>query len=134
MEKNCRCGTSCAFIGTAISLIAGIIIGLLFFFAVIPFVATPLIVTLIVGAVALFAIAAAFLFVRDYSVKQCLCRLRGILFTGAVGTFLASLFAILASVTTGAVFGAIVVGVIGFFLILLISAIICLAICAADCE
>lgn len=133
-NNQCTCSTSCAFIGTAVSLIAGIVVGLLFFFGVIPFVATPLIVTLIVGAVAFAGIAAAFLFARDCRVKECLCRLRGVLFVGSAGTFLASLLAQLVTLTIGSVFAAILIGLIAFFLILLISAIICLAACAADCE
>ena len=52
MNNRCTCGTSCAFLSTAISIIAGIVIGLLFYFGAIPFIATPLIVTLVVGAAA----------------------------------------------------------------------------------
>ena len=134
MNNRCNCGTSCAFLGIGVSVIAGIVAGLLFFFGVIPFIATPLIVTLVVGAAAFALISAVFLFVRDCAVKACLCRFRTALFTGAVGTFLASLLAQLITVTIGSVFGAVLIGLITFFLILLISSIICLADCAADCE
>ena len=134
MNNRCTCGTSCAFLSTAISIIAGIVIGLLFYFGAIPFIATPLIVTLVVGAAAFAGIAAAFLFARDCTVKQCLCRLRTALFAGATGTFLLSLLAQLVTVTIGTVFGAILIGLIAFLLILLIGAIICLTACVGECD
>ncbi len=133
-NKCCDCGNSCAFAGTALALIAGIVIGLLFFFGVIPFVATPLLVTLIFGGVLFIGIAAAFLFSPNYGITQCLCRYRGILFAGSAGTFLASLLAQLVTLTIGSILPAILVGLIAFFLVLLIAAIICLARCAGDCE
>lgn len=133
-ENRCSCSASCAFIGTAIAIVTGIIVGLLFFFGVLESITLGLIATLIAGAGAFAAISAAFLFARNGEKKRCLCRLRGILFTGAVGTFLTSLFALLVDVGIFSIISAIIIGLVAFFLILLISAIICLALCVADCD
>ncbi len=134
MNNGCNCDASCKFIGFAIALVTGVIAGLLFYFDVFSSVERALEVTLVIGAAAFSLISAAFLFTRECRLKRCLCRYRGILLGGALGTFFASFVSILTAVTTFSVVSAIFVGLTAFFLIMLVAGLICLTACTGECD
>lgn len=134
MNNKCICTVSCKLIGVISALFAGVVLGALYFFGILTAIIIPLQAVLAFGIIAFFGISAVSLLKQKCNLTNCLCRLRGILFTGAVGTILSSLIALLVSLTPGAILSAIVIGLVGFFLVLLIAAIICLVSCTADCD
>lgn len=134
MNNSCNCGTSCEFIGFAVALVTGVIAGLLFYFDVFSSVQMALAVILVIGAASFTLISTAFLFARDCRLKKCLCRYRGALIGGALGTFFASFVSIVTAVAAFNVVSAVFVGLTAFFLILLITGLICLTDCAGECD
>lgn len=134
MNNKCICSVSCSFIGVIAALAAGVAIGALYFFGVLTAITFPLQAVLTFAGIAFFGISAVSVLSGKCTLAQCFCRLKGILFTGAVGTILSALIALLVSLTPGAILSAIVIGLVAFFLVLLISAIICFVTCTADCD
>lgn len=134
MNNKCICSVSCTLIGIISALFAGVALGALYFFGVLTAIVLPLQAVLVFGIIAFFGISAISVISEKCGFLNCLCRLRGILYTGAVGTILSALIALLVSLTPGAILSALVVGLVGFFLVLLIAAIICLVSCTADCD
>ena len=131
---KCNCSNSCNIIGTAIALIFGIVTGILFYFGVFSAVVVPLTTILAFGFVTIIATAATALLLRGCESDGCLCRFKGTLLTGAIGTFISALVALAVSLTTGSVVFAIVIGLVGFFLALLLASIVCLVNCVTDCK
>lgn len=134
MNNRCICTVSCTLIGVISALFAGVVLGALYFFGILTALIIPLEAVLAFGIIAFFGISAISLVSEKCYLKNCICRLRGIIYTGAVGTILSSIIALLVSLTPGAILSAIVIGLVGFFLVLLIAAIICLVSCTADCD
>ena len=133
---KCFSKMSCTALSVLISLVAGVV----------AFVLT------ITGAVGIFTpfvwigfgIAVAFLFITflvaaftdecDKKERGCICRTLSTLQFGALGAILTAL--VLLGVDFGgiSVIGAIVYGALFFFFVLLITSLICLARCYADCR
>lgn len=134
MNNRCICTVSCALVGVILALFAGAVLGALYFFGVLSAIALPIQAVLLFGIIAFFGISAISLVSGKCRFTNCLCKLRSILFTGSVGTILSALIALLVSLTPGAILSAIVIGIVAFFLVLLIAGIICLVSCVADCE
>lgn len=134
--NSCRCNGSdfCKIIGITAALIFGIAVGLLYFFGVFTAIAIPLTTILAFGFVGIAGVTAISLFAKGREITGCLCRLKGTLLSGAIGTFILSLAALAVSLTTGSVLSAVVIGVVGFFLALLIAGLVCLVSCAANCD
>lgn len=134
--NNCKCNCSilCSVIGTAIALVFGTAVGFLFYFGVFSAIVIPLTTILAFGFVSIIGTATTALLNRSCEIEGCLCRLKGMLLSGATGTFISSLAALAVSLTTGSVLSAIVIGLVGFFLALLIAGVVCLVNCVTDCD
>ncbi len=120
-------------LATVISIFLGVIIGVLFFFALIPtiipaiWIAFGLSILTLIGLVTLSSADIE----RG---NQCMCIYGKCLLAGIFGSLITSIIALVITLTVGAVFGAIVIAIWGFFFTLLLIALIMLVKCLIEAN
>lgn len=129
-DFNCVCKTNCG----GISLIAGIIIGIITAFLSITGYITVTDTFLWVSfGIAVVYLLAAFI-VSSVNNKSCNCPLLPLFFTGTFGTILTSVILLAITFADASVTGAIVKGALLLFLSLTLMVSGCLAKCNSGCD
>lgn len=113
-----------------IGAIAGVIIGLLFFFALIPGIITAIIVGLIFAAISLILITVIAAF-AEKNAEKCVCKDGKCIVIGSIGTIVLGIVALAITLTTGSVGVAILIGLLGAFLVGTIISLLFLGLCLA---
>ena len=130
LTGNCGCKCRC----TAAVLILAAIFGVLAAFLQVTGVIT---VTAIFAVVA-FGIAVAYLGIIALTQRQaradCVCTALNALLAGALGTILTALVLLATGIAAASVIGAILVGVLAFFFVLMIASTVCFIRCNTDCA
>ena len=135
--ENCGCKksglTTCEFIGVILSLIAGVEVGILFSFGLIPitlnFITIAIIMSVIALAILLGSLFTANIIKGNNAFYKCTCRFAKLLLAGSIGTFLATTISAIIGVTVTTIVATIFVALSAFFFVLMITALICLISC-----
>lgn len=122
---NRMCGCLIAFIT---SVVLGIIIGALYFTAVISAITTALWISLGIAGVALVLFTLILLFARREA-ETCIISNGPCLVTGIIGTIVSLLIAFTVTLATGTVVSAVIVGFVAFFVFLTILSLLQLLLC-----
>lgn len=125
------------FIIIALSVIAGIIAGVLFFFLPVVFIKIVIAIGLALAILFLVLISIKTLLLPSYNTdveKNCLCINYNILLFGITATIIISLIAIASILTIFNIFAAIIVGIWVFAFILMLGAFINLLLCIKNKE
>ena len=138
--ENCGCRknglTVCAFVGIILSLIAGVAVGILFSFGLIPitlnFITIALIMSVISLAVLIFSLYTANLAKGNNAFYRCICKFAKLLLAGSIGTFLATTISAIIGVTVITIVATIFVALSAFFFVLMITALIWLILCIIE--
>ena len=132
---NCNCKTGCTALGFVASLVAGIaalvltITGTITVLPVFVWVAFGI----AVGALLITFLVAAFTGNCEKRERGCICRALSTLQFGALGTILTAFLLLVVDFGAIATIGAIVFGVFVFSFVLVITSLICLTRCYANC-
>ena len=125
-NKNCDC-VSAVILGA----IAGVIIGLLFFFAVIATLATAVWISFGIAAVSLIVLTAVAAFGKP-NVSKCICKFGSCLLIGSIGTILTVLIGSVVTLATGSVIAAIWIGIGAFFSAITVFSFVSFILCLID--
>lgn len=128
---SCNCECDCTGAATVTSIIAGIILGILYYFG---FIATGVIfwAYFAFGLLAvLFAPIYGFLSKR-YSDNSCYCRYRNILNISAIGTIISAVVGLITVSVASTITVTIVIAIATFFAVLLIGSLVCLTKCICE--
>ncbi len=135
MSQNyCDCKCGCVTISAIASFIIGIITAALTFTATITI--TPAFLWVALG-IAVFYLAAVLLssaLIRSVGSKGCVCSSVPALLTGILGTALSSVILLGVGFAATSVLGAIIAGVLLFFLSLTLATTACLVKCISGCS
>lgn len=129
------CNSNNCLAAIIIGVIAGVIIGLLFFFALIPGIITAIIVALIFAAISLILITIIAAFVEKDK-EKCVCKDGKCIVIGSLGTIVLGIIALAITLTTGSVGVAILIGLLGAFLVETLISVLFLGLCLvkANCK
>lgn len=126
---NGGCNT-CRMVGIFASVLLAIAVGILSFFGFFAFPEIGLYTALILGLLAAGGVIVGMSIRRgEGALSCCLCTNASQILTGAVGAFLFALTSLVIGTEIGAVIGAILAGLTALFFLLLISGLICFAVC-----
>jgi hypothetical protein len=130
-KDDCGGFSPCISIALPVSLLAGILVAILFAFELIPGITTATWIVFGLGVLALIFVLLALVRIdgRDTVFLKSLKRLLPCLLAGIFGTILSSLAALSIVLTPSAIFSIILVGLVAFFFSLLISSLILLIKC-----
>lgn len=133
-QNHCDCKCSCVTISAIASFIIGIIAAALTFTATITVTPAFLWVALGIAVVYLATVLLSSALIRSAGIRGCLCRTIPALLTGILGTALASLILLGVGFAATSVLGAIIAGVLLFFLSLTLTTTACLVKCIFGCS
>lgn len=130
----CNCRSNCVGIAFAVSILIGVITGLLRFMAVITlapaFLWVALGTAIVYLAVTFIASASAYC----KSVKACICGALPALLTGIVGTIITASILLAVEFVATSILGAVITGLAVLFFTLIIASTVCVTKCAVDCD
>ena len=132
-DCSCNPGISCATAALIISVIVGVVAAFLQILGVITVGTAFLWVTLGIAVVYLAGLVAASALSRRTERPSCACGVLNTLLVGILGTVLLSLVLLAVGIVATSVLSAIGVGLLLFFLTLIITASTCYVRCEADC-
>ncbi len=124
-NRDCDC-----VLGVIISLFLGVIIGVLFYFSLIPTITPALWIAFGLAALALVLIVGISLF----GTPKCVCRNGKCLLAGIIGTLITTTISLAVTLTATSVIYAIIVGLTGFFFSLLIISFASLINCLVEAQ
>ena len=132
--SNCFCRFNCTLFAIIVSVIAGIVAALLNITAVIT--VTPAFLWVLFGiAVVYLAITLlASSFARGLGIRNCVCSILNVLFTGILGTILTAVILLGITFAATSILGAIFVGLLLGFFVLTIVTTTCLVKCILGCD
>ena len=136
-QNHCDCKFGCVAISAIASFIIGIIAAALTFTATITITPAFLWVAFGIAIVYLLATLVSSAFIRTAGIRGCVCSTLPALLTGILGTALSALVLLGVSFAATSVLGAIIAGVLVFFLSLTVTTTACLVKCTlgcADCD
>lgn len=122
------CNSNNCLASIIIGVIAGVIIGLLFFFALIPEIVTAIIVALIFASIALVLITIISA-ITEKGAEKCVCKEGRCIVIGSLGTIALGIIALAITLTTGSVGIAILVGLLGAFLVGTLTSVLFFELC-----
>ena len=129
MNCNSDCN-SCKIVGIFASVLLAIAVGALSYFGFLAFPEIALYAALVLGFLSgAGVIIGMSMRRREGAFNCCLCKNASEILLGAVGSVLMSLAAIVIGTGVGATVTALLIGLTAFFFFLLVSAIICFAVC-----
>lgn len=131
---NCGCNLSCKAIGILLSIVFGVLAGILFFFKALPCVTVSIWVALAIAVIVLIATIFAVFRSNSISDKVCLCRNISTLLVGVIGTIITAVVALALWLLPCSIFIATLIGLIAFFFVLTLSAVVCILLCLLDCN
>ena len=127
---NCCCRCKCPLVAVIVSLVIGVIAAFLQIVGVIT--VTPVFLYVALGAAGVFL---AVLLLGDGAARcGCGCTDINAVLIGILGTILLSAILLVVGITATSVVSAILVGVLVFFLALIITGAVCLIRCKANCN
>jgi hypothetical protein len=127
--KQC---SACLLIGITLSIIFGVIVGILFFFGYVPLIETAVWIAFGIAAFALAILLISAIFSNREKVYKCLRANAGALLTGIIGTLITAIAALSIILTPGSVLIAILIGLGAIFLGVTLTALVCLILCLLD--
>ena len=127
--KQC---SACLLIGITLSIIFGVIVGILFFFGYVPLIETAVWIAFGIAAFALAILLISAIFSNRDKVYKCLRANAGALLTGIIGTLITAIAALSIILTPGSVLIAILIGLGAIFLGVTLTALVCLILCLLD--
>ena len=133
-NTNCCGRFSCILPAVVISIIVGIITAFLRFMAVVTVTPAFLWVLFGIAIVYLLVLPIVASFVRNASVRGCVCSVLPALLTGLLGTILVSIVLLAITFVATSVLGAVITGALLAFFTLSVTSTACLAKCAARCA
>ena len=125
----CRC--DCAYWAIIISIIAGVILGVLYSFG---FIATGIVfwVYLAIGVIGIFASPIYASFSTGGCIERCFCNNRRFLLIAAVGAIIAAVVGLIVAAIAPTIVVAIVIGIATFFAVLLLGVVTCISKCICN--
>lgn len=133
-QNHCDCKFGCVAISAIASFIIGIIAAALTFTATITITPAFLWVALGIAVVYLATVLLSSALIRSSGVRGCVCSTIPALLTGILGTALSALILLGVGFAATSVLGAIIAGVLVFFLSLTLATTACLVKCTAGCS
>jgi hypothetical protein len=127
--KQC---SACLLIGITLSIIFGVIVGILFFIGYVPLIETAVWIAFGIAAFALAILLISAIFSNREKVYKCLRANAGALLTGIIGTLITAIAALSIILTPGSVLIAILIGLGAIFLGVTLTALVCLILCLLD--
>lgn len=124
-NRDCDC-----VLGVIISLFLGVIIGVLFYFSLIPTITTALWIAFGLAALALVLIVG----ISIFGTPKCVCGNGKCLLAGIIGTLVTATISLSLTLTATSVIYAIIVGLTGFFFSLLLISFIYLISCLIEAH
>ena len=121
---NERCGLSTCSLGLVLGVVAAVILGILFFFNLIPYALDGITIALVAAGIllALLFTGAYLSEVKpSYCFSRCLCRHAACLLAGIIGTIAASTIAVSIVLAPGLICSAIAVAAVFFFFTLMLT-------------
>lgn len=128
--KNC-CVRLCSALGIFFSVIVAIVGGFLTFNATIS--VTPAFLWVLFGIAVVYQ-AVILLKTGCTNTNNCICDILGTVFTGILGTIATSVILLGITFAATSVLGAVITGLLLGFFTLLITSVICLIRCIANCN
>jgi len=125
---------SCLAAGITAGILLGVAAGLLFFFGVITNLTIALWVAFGVGIFTLVSSFGAALLTPVWISRKCFCRSNNALLTGGIGLVITTVIALSTGIAAGSILSAILIGLVAFFLLLSVAALICFIICITRCR
>lgn len=131
--RNCNCRGDCVVAALILSVIVGVFTAFLQILGVITVGTAFLWAALGIAVVYLAALVAAAALRRRTDRPACTCRILNLLLAGVLGTVLLSLILLAVGIVATSVLSAIGVGILLFFLWLILTASACYVRCESDC-
>ena len=120
--------------GVTSGILVAIAAALLFFFGVITNLTIALWVVFGVGIFTLVSTFAAALLTPVWISRKCFCKNKNALLTGGIGLVVTTVIALSSAIGAFSILSAILIGLVTFFLLLSVAAIICFIICITRCR
>lgn len=117
-----------------LSIIFGVVVGALFYYALLPAITTGVIIAAALAGLVLVLFWISALMRKYYSDNDCVCQNIGTLLTGIFGTIVSSFIALSVALEIATMSYAILIGLVGFFFALTITGAISYLNCKADCD
>lgn len=130
----CNCRWNCTVVALILSVIAGVVAAFLQIMGVITVGTAFLWAALGVAVVYLAALVVSAALRRNPERPNCVCRVLDLVLAGILGTVLLSLILLAVGIVATSVFSAIAVGLLLFFLWLILTASACYVRCLLDCA
>ena len=130
----CNCRWDCTIAALIVSVIAGVVAAFLQILGVITVGTAFLWVALGIAVVYLAVLTAAATLRRNGERPACVCRILNLLLAGILGAVLLSLILLTVGIVATSVFSAVAVGLLLFFLWLILTASACYVRCLFDCD
>ncbi len=131
---NCGCKTSCIGLSVVASIIIGIITSFLIYTATVALTPAFLWVLLGIAVVWLAVLLITVATTRVRGIRDCLCPILPVLFTGILGTIITAIVLLAITFAATSVIGAIIAGLLLLFFALTITSTTCLIKCIAGCD
>ncbi len=127
----CNCKYECAYLAVIVSILSGVVLGVLYS---IGLIATGLIfwVYLLIGALGILLTPIYGLNTDSGCVESCFCRYKNLITVGGIGTIIFAAVGLIIELIASTVIVAIVIGLATFFIVFLLSSVICLANCICE--
>lgn len=137
MECKEKCDSiGCNSVVAAISIVAGVVVAILFAMGLVPvtlnFIKIALVMSVVAMAIMFGALFMANLIKENRKIRYCICSLIKCLLTGTIGTFLSATGAATAGLATTSIASIIFVGLTALFFVLMIIEIVSLILCLTD--
>lgn len=132
-ERSEMC-ISCLTVGIIAGIISGIAAALLFFFGIVSNLTIALWVAFGVGIFTLLAAFTTAILTPVWISRRCFCRSKNALLIGGTGLVITTVIALSASIFSGSIFSAVLIGLVTFFLVLSITALVCFILCITRCS
>lgn len=127
----CNCKYECAYLAVIVSILSGVVLGVLYS---IGLIATGLIfwVYLLIGALGILLTPIYGLNNNSGCVESCFCRYKNLITVGGIGTIVFAAVGLIVQFIASTIAVSIIIGLATFFIVFLLSSALCLANCICE--
>lgn len=127
----CNCKYECAYLAVIVSILSGVVLGVLYS---IGLIATGLIfwVYLLIGALGILLTPIYGLRGQAGCIENCFCKYKNLITVGGIGTIVFAAVGLITELIAPTTVVAVIIGLATFFIVFLLSSVICLANCICE--
>lgn len=127
-NNDCWC-----LLAAVISLFIGVILGVVYYFGLLPAIATPILILVILAAVFLITLVYVGAFASS-KIGRCICGNGNCLLGGIIGTIIFGIIALALELTTVTIARTVVVAIFGLFAALFITTVVIFVKCIIEAN